>query len=640
MDGLERMQKRLYERAAGEGGESRAAREPAFHAEYVPPEKGWEGEPIRPAPLPPPPLHTTMSLTKKLFIGSALFFVAAISSASFVLLRGGNVVSSEKVVLQFAGPTTAAGGAPFSFEISVRNDNNIDIESADLVLQFPEGTRRPDSSTTEVRRFREALGALAAGAHLLKKEEVVLFGEEGAQLAITATLEYRVRGSNALLKKSASYEVLLGSAPLSLSIAAPRESADRGDISLVVSIKSNSAETLRGIVVEAEYPFGFTFARSSPRPSGGERLWSVGDLAPGAERTITVQGTLTGAEGDERTVLFRAGTGETDRRALDTALVSASHGVLIRKPFLALALIVGGETGNEFIVEKGRTLRVGVAWENNLPAPATDAQIIVALKGALFDPASVVSEDGGYWRADAGTIVWDASGGGDLNHLAPGSRGQKGFSVNLRGPATGVYALKNPSFTIEASIAARGPVGASESGGALVTKANAAVKLAADLSLAMRVSRFGGPFANAGPLPPEVGAETSYTVLWSLTNAFNDLSGTRVSATLPSYVKFVHAVYPVNERVDYDPVSGALVWEAGELKAGVGIGGAPREVAFQISFAPADNQAGTIPTLVGEAAAEGTDRFTGRTVASATRPPLTTKFSDASFVSGQEVVGK
>lgn len=640
MDGLERMQKRLYERAAEEDAEPRAARESAFHAEYVSPEQDWEEEIARPAPPPLPPLRTTMSLTKKLFIGSALFFVAAISFASFVLLRGGNVVSSEKVALQFAGPTTAAGGAPFSFEVSVRNDNNIDIESADLVLQFPEGTRRPDSPTTEVRRFREALGALRPGAHLLKKEDIVLFGEEGARLTITATLEYRVRGSNALLKKSASYEVLLGSAPLSLSVVAPRESANKNEISFAVSVKSNSAETLHDIVVEAEYPFGFTFANSNPRPSGGERLWELGDLSSGAERTITVQGALSGAEGDERVVLFRAGTGATAGHALGTALVSTSHAVLIRKPFLALALIVGGETGNEFIVEKGRTLRVDVAWENNLPAPATDAQIIVALKGALFDPASVVPEAGGYWRAESGTIVWDASAGGDLALIPPESRGQRGFSVNIRGPATGVYALKNPSFTIEASIAARGPAGASESGGALVTKANAAVKLIADLSLATRLIHFGGPFANQGPIPPKTGEETSYTVVWSLTDAFNDLSGTRVSATLPSYVRFVNAVSPASERVDYDPTSGTLVWEAGELKAGVGIGGAPREVAFQIAFAPADNQAGTIPTLVGEAAAQGTDRFTGRSVTSATRPPLTTRFSDASFISGQEVVGK
>jgi len=44
--------------------------------------------------------------------------------------------------------------------------------------------------------------------------------------------------------------------------------------------------------------------------------------------------------------------------------------------------------------------------------------------------------------------------------------------------------------------------------------------------------------------------------------------------------------------------------------------------------------------LVGEASAEGNDRFTGRSVSSATRSALSTAFSDASFVSGQEVVGK
>jgi hypothetical protein len=92
--------------------------------------------------------------------------------------------------------------------------------------------------------------------------------------------------------------------------------------------------------------------------------------------------------------------------------------------------------------------------------------------------------------------------------------------------------------------------------------------------------------------------------------------------------------------VNYDAVSGGISWDVGELKAGVGIGGSPREISFQVALVPADNQAGTVPTIIGEAIAEGDDRFTGRAVTSATRPALTTRFSDASFANGQEVVGK
>jgi hypothetical protein len=324
---------------------------------------------------------------------------------------------------------------------------------------------------------------------------------------------------------------------------------------------------------------------------------------------------------------------------MQTALVSVSHSILLRRPFLALSLLIDGNSGNEYITEKGKTLRVGVSWENNLPSRATDAQIIVSLNGALYDPASVVPEVG-YYRADQGTIVWDSSSDGMLSSIEPGARGQKSFSVNVRGPSTGVYALKNPSFNISATISARGPAGAGESGGAVQTKTTTAVKLLADLSLSSRLLRYGGNFSNSGPVPPKVGNQTSYTVIWSLSNAFNDLANARVSATLPSYMTFLKNISPSNENVSYDAVSGSLVWEVGDVKSGVGIGGAPREVEFQVAIVPPDNLSGTTPIVVGEASAQGDDKFTGRQVISATRPPLTTRFGDASFVAGQEVVGR
>jgi hypothetical protein len=638
MDRLEEMQKALYEREYKE--KEKTTKREFFHAENAPVRGAWGGEEFPPEPTPPPEPRKTLSIMKKIFIGSAIFFALAVALASFVFLRGGNVVSSEKVALEFAAPLSAAGGEPFAFQVSVRNDNSAKISSADLILEFPDGTRSADGSNSHLLRYREALGSISRGESLTKKHEVVLFGEEGESLMIKATLEYKVEGSNALLKKSTSYEIALQSAPISISVEGPRETANNGEFDLSINVSSNSAAPLRDVLISAEYPFGFALKSSSPRPISGEKIWSVGDLAPSASRKIKISGTISGSEGDERVFSFKVGTAkESGGRTMQTALVSVSHSILLRRPFLALSLLIDGNSGNEYITEKGKTLRVGVSWENNLPSRATDAQIIVSLNGALYDPASVVPEVG-YYRADQGTIVWDSSSDGMLSSIEPGARGQKSFSVNVRGPSTGVYALKNPSFNISATISARGPAGAGESGGAVQTKTTTAVKLLADLSLSSRLLRYGGNFSNSGPVPPKVGNQTSYTVIWSLSNAFNDLANARVSATLPSYMTFLKNISPSNENVSYDAVSGSLVWEVGDVKSGVGIGGAPREVEFQVAIVPPDNLSGTTPIVVGEASAQGDDKFTGRQVISATRPPLTTRFGDASFVAGQEVVGR
>jgi hypothetical protein len=639
MDRLEKVRSGLYAREPNaEEGEGRG-HEPFFHAEKEPRVRAWEGEAFPPEPSPSPEPRRTLSLMKKFFLGSVIFFACAFAFAGFVFFRGGNVVSSEKVAIEFAAPLSATGGAPSTFEVSVRNDNTTEITSADLVLEFPDGTRSAEGAD-DMRRVRDELGKFASGESVIKKYTAVFLGAEGGRVSVLATLEYRVAGSNALFKKHASFEVTLGTAPLSLAVVAPRETARQGEISFEIEVKSNASAVLQDVAMEAVYPFGFVYERASPAPSYGERLWRIGDLSPGASRRVRITGALAGTEGDARVFSFRAGALAPDGRKVSTLLASAEHEVLLRKPFVALSILVDGEEGSEFIVEKNKTVRVILRWENNLPAAAADVQLIASLSGALYDGASVMPEQGGYYRAGDRTIVWDTSADPALALIAPGSQGEHSFSVNVRGPATGAYALKNASFSIAASLFARGPAGASEAGGAIETKARAEVKLFADTTISARVVRVGWPFANGGSLPPRVGTETQYTIVWSLTNAFNDVAEARVSATLPSYVRFLNQVSPASERVSYDPVSGTVVWDAGEVKAGVGIGGSPREVAFQVALAPVDSQAGTVPQLISAASVSARDRFTLREVTHTTRAPLTTRFSDSSFIAGQEVVQK
>ena len=84
-------------------------------------------------------------------------------------------------------------------------------------------------------------------------------------------------------------------------------------------------------------------------------------------------------------------------------------------------------------------------------------------------------------------------------------------------------------------------------------------------------------------------------------------------------------VSPDSEQVTYNPVGGEIIWNAGDIEAGTGVGSPPREVAFQVSFLPSLGQVGTAPTVLGESVARGTDLFAGIDITSNTRPALTTK---------------
>ena len=196
-------------------------------------------------------------------------------------------------------------------------------------------------------------------------------------------------------------------------------------------------------------------------------------------------------------------------------------------------------------------------------------------------------------------------------------------ALGLLSVATDPGAFKNPSMTIEVS--ARGKRlderGASERVELTIKKE---IKIATVLTLSSRLSYNDGPFSSTGPIPPRVGEATTYTVTWSLSNTSNGVANTKVSAVLPSYVTWLGEISPVSEELSYKALGGELVWNAGEAEAGEGVGSPPREVSFQISILPSLSQVGTSPTLIGEAAARGTDRFTGVEVKSNARQALST----------------
>ena len=149
---------------------------------------------------------------------------------------------------------------------------------------------------------------------------------------------------------------------------------------------------------------------------------------------------------------------------------------------------------------------------------------------------------------------------------------------------------------------------------------------------------YTGPLKNTGPLPPKVNQETTYTIIWTITNSSNDISSAVVRTTLPTYVKWLGVVSPDSESVTYNEIGGEVVWNAGAIPAGTGINRAAREVAFQVSFLPSISQINQSPLLTSEIAISGNDNFT-HTILRDTKRALSIKLStDSIFLENQGIV--
>src|SRR3990167_5906971 len=83
------------------------------------------------------------SFVKKFFVIAVALFVISAAGAAFVFFGGANFISSENVDIKVVGPVSIGGGQETSFDINVLNNNNTNLDSVSLLVEYPAGTRSP-----------------------------------------------------------------------------------------------------------------------------------------------------------------------------------------------------------------------------------------------------------------------------------------------------------------------------------------------------------------------------------------------------------------------------------------------------------------------------------------------------------------
>lgn len=578
------------------------------------------------------------SLPKKILGASIGFFVLAAGISATLIFGGHNNISSDNIGIEISGPVTVDGGKELNLEVTVINKNKIDLQLADLRVVFPNGTRNVDNLGDELKRLTDPIGDLAAGESAKKQIRAVLFGQQNEKKQILIEVEYRVAGSNAIFTKEKTVDVVVTSSPVNLTVSSLKEVNSKQDLEFSVDLVSNSSQILKNVILRGDYGFGFTYVSADPKPFFGQNVWRVGDLQPGEKRSIRVRGRLEGQDGDDRTFHFAVGIqGGGDPKEMQPEFLSVAQTISIKKPFVSLDVLLDG-TGNTMVASgAGRQVRGEVVWANNLPTKIRNMKVVAKFNGALLDKTSVKVTDGFYNSVD-NTITWDQKTTKAFTEVSPGDAGR--FSFTFASVAQDIDTLnqfKNAEIALEATVqgSRTDGVDASEM---LATPISKKVRFASDLAALARSTRSGGAFTNIGPVPPKAESQTTYTIVWSLTNTTNAVDGVQAVATLHSYVTWLGNVSPSSENVTFDSTTGTVTWNVGEVKAGAGFSSSPRQLQFQVSLVPSVSQVGIAPVLVNDLMVQGIDRYTGASL-QVSRPAVTTRTSsDANFVNGTDIV--
>jgi hypothetical protein len=543
-----------------------------------------------------------MRLATKFFLFALLFFVIASGIAAYLFLSGSRSVSTDNIAIAIQGPTTVAGGDTVPLALTITNKNPVAITNAVITIDFPEGTRSADDVMTAYPRYTENLGTLAPGASVERSIKAVVFGSGGDQISLPVSLSYGTDSSNATFIKPSTYALTISTAPISVSVSTLTEAVSGKPITLDVTVRSNATTAVSGVLLSAQYPFGFTVSSSNLTPVGNS--FTLGTLEPGDTKEIKITGTLAGQQGDTRVFHFTVGTGSASSpQTLAVAYMSQDATVNIAAPFLATTLSLNGSTSTQSVISAGATIQGRLSWVNTLATAIQNADIEIVLAGAALDPSSV-RVDRGFFRSADNTIIFNSQTDPSLASLAPGASGVGSFSFST----IAANALRNSTLSLTISVAGTriGQASVPESVSSTMVDT---IKLTTALALDSYGLHSAGPFVNSGAFPPVANAETTYTVVWNAHNSANAIAGATVSATLPPYVRFTGATSPADGSVTYDASSRTVTWSAGDIGAG-----ASAQAAFQIGFTPSVSQQGMSPVLVNAPTVSGVDRFAQVTV--------------------------
>jgi hypothetical protein len=561
----------------------------------------------------------------------------SVAIASFVFLGGMNMISSRNVNIEVSGPVSIAGGQEISFDAIISNNNSTDLDGAKLTVEYPEGVRKEGDLSQDVTSQVFDIGSIASGKDMTQTIKVFVFGKKDEIKKFKLTLDYKVKNSNGDFFKEKDYEVGISSSPIIITSTYPKEINSNREVNFSIEVFPNSLDTPSNMLLHVAYPFGFTYTSSSIAPAYGNDTWKLSGLKQGEKMTINIIGNMVGQDNEERVFKIDVGTpSQDDERQIGVSLVSSNESIVIKKPFIGIDFKVGNGDAN-FVAQALQNINSKVTLRNNLPEKVYNMVAEVSLSGSAFSGSSVSVNDRGFFRSIDNTIVWDKRSIDKFNELDPGDSQDLSFAfspIDYKSFSKG----SSPEIKIQVKTTADRIL---ESGqiDKVTSIENKTIRLATNLSLVQTSYRSTGNIRNTGFIPPKANNKTTYTISWSVSNSFNVASNVMVSATLPQYVEWTGVLDPSNSPITFDPNTNQVIWKVGQVPAGTGFDTSPKTVMFQVSVLPSTSQINSSPEIVGKASVSGIDKITSTTVESSSNP-VTTKFSDFPYRSGDENVVK
>ena len=551
------------------------------------------------------------SFFKKLFIGACVFATISFGIFGYSLYNGKARLTGENVDVIVQTKPFVDSGEEVVIDVQLVNRNTIPMELTKLVFKYPLGTTRDPGAMKEIVK---EIGSIGPGETHTESFTLQLFGEQGSEKQFIANVEYRLGDSNAIFESIGKTQLILRSSVVSLLVNADTQILSGQQVPIRLNLLGNTTQNIKNALVTARYPNNCNLISAEPKPLYDNNIWYIENLIAGQELTILLNVICTGNLNSSHTFQFSVGSqDQTNERLIASMYTSASHQIILGQSFLSTSILVNGRPASMMALNQNRPTEVFITFENTTDTPINNAQIIVKLSGDAYDPEQILSGQG-FYNTNDHTITWTGQENPMLKSIEPGGKGEVFFSVTPKKDLS-------KSATIDITTSVKGVI----SGGLereLNDITSASLAVGTYLDILLKTLHYSGGLQNSGPMPLITGNETTFTLIWQLTNTTNPATDVIVKTTLPTGIEWKNAVLPQSELVNvkYNTVTREITWNAGVVP----VGNEAKTLSFKVGINPSRSQVGSVPNLSGDILLTGIDSVT-KTVLQQDKRPMTTR---------------
>lgn len=584
-------------------------------------------------------VRTDPNRKKKIIAGiiGILFILAgAALSGFYFFVNRQHKFTGEQVAITVQTPALVASGEEFHFTVLVQNNEAVAVKDVELTMQFPDDFRLTTSQPTAINDAKNAWLIGEIGSHSSKTVDISgqVLGEVGSTKEFSALATYVPANFNSEFQSKQSFAITVNDSILTLDVEVPVKVISGRPADYKVTCTNNSSETMGEVRFTLSLPSDLQVSKFDPQPDRENSIWELGSLKSKESKTISFRGSLSADEGTMREIKAEVGyvdaVGDYHVQNEETSILSVVN------PQLIVKLLVN-DSANNNTAAFGQTLNYTLQYENDSQSAVQSMSLVANVAGEVLDWSSLI--DSGKGTVSGATIQWNEKQVPALKTVKPGDSGEVRFSIKVKDsiPAAresdGNYSIVSTAKASSTSVVDLDNASLEVESNSLTTKIRSKLELRAE-----------GRYYNdeylpvgTGPLPPEVGATTTYRIYWYLRNNANEAKNVAVRAVLPAGVTWASNGSVSAGSLSYDEATRTVTWSINKIPTHVGQLIPELEAHFAVAVTPTADDVGKALLLLEKSQVRADDSFTQEELTQ-TQDLITSTLDHDSLAAGKGIV--